>query len=124
VTRRNDDERGALTVLVLAIGAFAFVAAWVVGALALLVATRASVSGAADAAALAAADDLATGDIAEACGHAAAIAYANRVALLTCEIAPGLDSVRVIVARTVRAPWPVVIHAGARAAVDDAAAAP
>ena len=122
MTRHTRDEHGALTVLVLGIGAFAFVAAWVVGALALVVASRASVSAAADAAALAAADDLATGAVAQACGHAATTASANHVALLTCEIAPGLDSVRVIVARTVRAPWPVVIRAGARAAVDEATA--
>lgn len=109
-----------MTVLVLAIAALAIVAAWIVGSLARLAGARAAVSAAADAAALAAADDLARGAVSSACGDAARLAEANGAALVECRIAPSLVSVRVVVVRTVTAPWPVTVYAGARAAVDDA----
>lgn len=111
-----------MTLLVLTIGAFAIAGAWVLSALALLAGTRASVSASADAAALAAADDLALGNAAAACTDAARIARANDVLLVECRLGPAGDTVRVVVVRTVAAPWAVTVRAGARASVDTARA--
>ncbi len=107
------DERGAATVLVVAMAAVVLVVGCAVaGATGLVVAHRRA-QAAADLAALAAAGALQRGG--DPCGAAADLAGRNDARLVTCEVRGADLVVRVTVAGPDPGPWPVDLVGTARA---------